>query len=410
MLVFELENGLRGAIVRRPGTGMAAVNVLMDTGSRDERRQATGIAHLFEHLMFGGTDRFPDYSEALAAFGGRDNAWTSVDFTNFYDILPAHFLEKAIELEADRLCGISFNPQVLEVQRNVVVEEFKQTHLNRPYGSLGHHLRKLLYSADHPYSWPTIGLDPQHILNADDALIRDWFAAHYNASNAVVAVVAPQPEQEVRTMIAEHFGKVPAGRKIVRRLPDPGFPTEDKELILREKVPNARITIAIPMSCYGTADYYAADTVSDILAVGKAARFQTRLIHGPVEGLFATADASIDGAEAEGFFMLDAVLLADDEDSARRAGQLMMEQLQLLADEELGQEELQRAFNNFETSFRLSNLTPRGLSATVAKCVFHGRDPETVVSHRRSLTADDIRRAARGLATRPHVTIIYLPE
>jgi predicted Zn-dependent peptidase len=167
---------------------MVAVNLLYDTGARDERPELTGIAHLFEHLMFGGSANVADYSVEIEAAGGSDNAWTSNDFTNFYEVLPAQNVETAFWLESDRMLSPLLDERTLEVQRRVVIEEFKQQCLNRPYGDMAHYLRKMLYGDSHPYGWPVIGKEPGHVasVTAEDA--RDWFFRHYGPDNAVLAV------------------------------------------------------------------------------------------------------------------------------------------------------------------------------------------------------------------------------
>ena len=173
-----LANGLRIVHSFDPTTAMVAVDVLYDVGSRDEKRTLTGMAHLFEHLMFGGSANVPSFDSELEDAGGKNNAWTSSDFTNFYDTVPAQNLDTALYLESDRMLALDFSERTLAVQKGVVVEEFKQTCLDRPYGDLFHRLRALAYGSDHPYSWPTIGLKPEHIgkVTLDD--VKEWFYWH----------------------------------------------------------------------------------------------------------------------------------------------------------------------------------------------------------------------------------------
>ena len=205
---FELGNGLRFVHNYDGNTAMVAVNVLYNVGARDERGDLTGLAHLFEHLMFGGSVNIPDFDGAIERAGGKNNAWTSNDFTNFYDILPAQNAETAFWLESDRMLSPSFADRTLEVQRSVVTEEFKQQCLNRPYGDLSHHLRKLVYTA-HPYSWPVIGKTPEHIARVTPQDTREFFFSHYAPNNAVVAVSGNITAEETRRLAEKWFGDIP---------------------------------------------------------------------------------------------------------------------------------------------------------------------------------------------------------
>ena len=307
MISFEtltLDNGLKIISNRDPNTAMAAVNVLYDTGSRDETRDLTGVAHLFEHVMFGGSAHVSDYSAAIEAAGGSDNAWTSNDYTNFYEVLPAVNIETAFWLESDRMLAPTLSEEVLDVQRRVVTEEFKQQCLNRPYGDLGHHLRRLLYDSAHPYSWPVIGLEPSHIarITRDDA--RRWFFSHYGPDNAVLAVSGNVDHDRVFALAEKWFGDIPR-RGIARRsLPDPGFPQADVVETVTGAVPTTAVVIAFPMAPYGTRPYFAADTITDILSAGRSSRLYRDLIIGG-DGLFSEVDASIAGSRHEGFLMLN---------------------------------------------------------------------------------------------------------
>ena len=175
---FTLANGLRVLFHKEPSTPMAVVNVLYDVGARDENPNQTGFAHLFEHLMFGGSKHIPDFDAPLQAAGGQSNAFTSNDITNYYDVLPAHNLDTALWLESDRMLSLAFTPKSLEVQRQVVIEEFKQRYLNQPYGDAWLHLRPLAYRK-HPYRWATIGKNIQHIETATMDDVRAFFKKHY---------------------------------------------------------------------------------------------------------------------------------------------------------------------------------------------------------------------------------------
>lgn len=413
MYTFTLDNGLRCVLTRRAGSAMAVVDVLYNVGSRDERRGLTGMAHLFEHLMFGGSANVPSFDAELERAGGNSNAWTSTDFTNFYDILPACNLPTALWLESDRMLALSFSHRTLEVQRSVVIEEFKQTHLNVPYGDLQHRLRRLAYAQEHPYSWPTIGLEPAHIAAVTDEDVRSWFYAHYAPDNAILSIVAPQPEAEVETLVRQWFGDIPRRNIAQRRLPSPGFPDADVSETVVADVPQPRIVLAYPMSGYGTAEYFAADTLTDILAYGRSGRFVRRLLNGPVEGLFAGADASIIGSEHEGLLLLNAVLDADASSEADidRAIEMMDGEFRALARPgDISGADLERTLNNFEASYHYDGADARELAFRQALAVYHGEDPDSMVAARRKLTPAELEATASAIASRPSVRLVYTSE
>lgn len=413
MISFEtirLDNGLTVISNRDPHTAMTAVNVLYDTGSRDEKRHLTGVAHLFEHVMFGGSANVADYSAAIEAAGGSDNAWTSNDFTNFYETLPAANIETAFWLESDRMLAPSLSEEVLDVQRRVVIEEFKQQCLNRPYGDLGHHLRRLLYDSAHPYSWPVIGIEPSHIANItrDDA--RNWFFNHYGPDNAVLAVSGNISHDKVFALAEKWFGDIPRRNIAQRKLPNPGFPTADIIERVSGPVPATAVVVAFPMAAYGSRAYFAADTITDILSAGRSSRLYRDLIIGG-DGLFSEVDASISGSQHEGFLMLNARLTDNSDSAAMRARQLMLERAaQLAVPGNVSRYELDKTFNRFESLFNFSNMGYQTKAASLAMAALLGEDINDTVARQRATTLDDIATTADTIFNRtPSVTVIYTP-
>ncbi len=412
METFELYNGLRVVCATRPGSALAVVNVLYNVGSRDENRQLTGIAHLFEHLMFGGSANVAEFDAELEAAGGNSNAWTSTDFTNFYEVLPACNLSTAFHLESDRMLALDFSESSLDVQRSVVVEEFKQTCLNRPYGDLMHHLRAMCYDARHPYSWPTIGLEPEHILNTRLDDIRHWFYSHYAPNNAVLSVTSPFPAEKIAGMAQLWFGDIPRREIASRQLPQPGFPTADVRKEVRAAVPQARIVMALPMEGYGSKAYYAADTITDILSYGKSSRCYRNLVHGPSQGLFASADASIIGSEEPGLLLMTATLGAEatDENIALAESMMRKEFERLASPGDISTEELQRTLNNFEATFRFEGMDKEEAGFRRAMAVMHGENPEACVAAKFAQTPAEIAEAAASMASGPMATLVYRPR
>lgn len=405
-----LPNGLRLVHSYVPTTAMVAVDVLYDVGSRDERRSLTGLAHLFEHLMFGGSVHVPHFDSVLESAGGISNAWTSDDFTNFYDVLPATNLDTALYLESDRMLGLAFSDRSLEVQRSVVTEEFKQQCLDQPFGDLMHRLRAMIYAPEHPYSWPTIGLEPGHIARVSMADVKDWFYSHYAPNNAVLAICG-NVDFDTACRRAEHwFADVPT-RQIAPR-PDiaPGFPAADVTEWAPSPVPFPLIAMAFPMAAYGDKAYFAADTLTDILSMGRSSRFRTRLVCGTAQGLITDADASIVGNEGPGMLLLTARLApGTDRQGIERARELLIDQCRLLAEPgNISRHELDRTLNNFEATHRFANIGYTARASNLAAAEMHGEDLERVIADRRTLTPDELALTAKHIFCHSHsATVVY---
>ncbi len=402
---YTLANGLRVVHSYDPSVSMAAVDVLYNTGARDERRDLTGIAHLFEHLMFGGSANVADFDIEMSNAGGRTNAWTSSDFTNFYDILPAANIETAMRLESDRMLALSFRPDGLRVQQQVVIEEFKQTCLNAPYGDLMHHLRRAAYGPEHPYSWPVIGLKPEHVAAVTIDDIRSWFYAHYAPDNAVLAIAGAIPYDRGRELVEKWFGDIPRRNPAPRRAIAPGFPQQTVRIEAHGNAPVPCVVVAIPMDVYGTIDYRAADCITDILSAGRASRIYRELVVGG-DGSMIAADASILGSEDAGLLLMTARLSEGADPAA--AIDALLDQLRGLAGERpVSEHELERTLTSFETTFALSNLDISARAFNLALAEMHSENINDTVARQRMITAADIRRVAAELSERPRVELIY---
>lgn len=406
-----LPDGLRLVHSYDPFTAMVAVDVLYDVGARDESRGLTGMAHLFEHLMFGGSANVPSFDGVLENAGGQSNAWTGSDFTNFYDTLPARNIDTALYLESDRMLRLALSEMSLQVQRDVVIEEFKQQCLDRPYGDLFHHLRRLLYAPEHPYSWPVIGLEPAHIaaVTLDDA--RRWFERHYSPSNAILAISGNISFDEACRRAEEWFADVPARPVAPRVLPDPGFPQADVCETVEGNVPYPLIVVAFPMAEYGRREYFEADTLTDILSVGRSSRLGLNLVNGSARGLISDADASIIGSEGPGFLMLTARLTGNSDAGIARARTLLVDEARRMGEKgALTSHELERTLNNFEATHRFANVGYLARATNLATAELHGEDINREVADRRRLTHDDITSAAAEIFSRPSVTVVYRPN
>lgn len=357
---FELGNGLHVIVHEDPTLPIAAFNLMYKVGSKDENPLKTGFAHLFEHLMFGGSKNISQYDEFLQKVGGENNAFTTPDITNYYITLPAINLETAFWLESDRMLGLSFDPKVLEVQRKVVIEEFKQRYLNQPYGDVWLKLRPLAYRK-HPYRWPTIGKDITHIKKATIEDVKEFFRQFYVPNNAILAVAGNVSTHLVQNLAEKWFGPVPAGNSSKNILPEEPKQNEKRKLDVTADVPSEAVYMAWHMGGRMTDDYYAADLLSDILGKGKASRLYQGLIKK--EKIFNTINAYVSGSADPGLFIIEGkvkkgIRLEDAEASVHNT----IEDLKLgnLSKNELNkvktQEETSHAFSEVEVLNRAMNL------------------------------------------------------
>ncbi|MCP9769768.1 insulinase family protein [Lacihabitans sp. LS3-19] len=292
---FELNNGLKVYVHEDKTSPIAAFNICYNVGSRDENPNKTGFAHLFEHLMFGGSKNIPSYDEPLQKVGGENNAFTSPDITNYYITLPVENLETAFWLESDRMLSLSFDPKVLEVQRSVVIEEFKQRYLNQPYGDVWLKLRPVAYSA-HPYQWATIGKEISHIENATMQDVKDFFYSHYLPNNATLVVGGNVSVSQIEKLAKKWFGDIPAGKIAQRNLPKEPLQSLERRLETTAKVPLNAIYKAFHMPGRYENGFYEADLLGDVLGRGKSARFHQKLVkeHKLFNNISAYVTSSLD--------------------------------------------------------------------------------------------------------------------
>lgn len=274
---FSLDNGLHVIVHEDPTVQIAVMNILYKVGSRDEHPDKTGFAHLFEHLMFGGSKHIPSYDEPLQLVGGENNAFTNTDITNYYLTLPATNLETAFWLESDRMLGLSFDPKVLDVQQKVVIEEFKQRYLNQPYGDVWLKLRPLAYKT-HPYQWATIGKEISHIENATLDDVREFFYTFYVPNNAILVVAGNVTVEQVKTLCEKWFASIPAGVSKNQQLPQEAQQKEKRLIEVDASVPADAFYKAWHMPGRFHNDYYACDLLSDILSRGQSSRLYQKLV------------------------------------------------------------------------------------------------------------------------------------
>lgn len=298
---FTLDNGLRVLFHRDPTTPMAVVNVLYDVGARDEDPNRTGFAHLFEHLMFGGSVNIPDFDAPLQRAGGESNAFTSNDITNYYDSLPAHNIETALWLESDRMLSLAFTPQSLEVQRSVVIEEFKQRYLNQPYGDVWLEFRPLAFT-EHAYQWATIGKNIEQIEKATMEDVKAFFKRFYSPSNAILCVAGNLELDYVKSAVQKWFGEIPSVHVPKRNLNQEPIQNEYRTKTIERKVPSDAFYYGFKMPGRTEEGYYTVDLLSDVLGRGQSSRLFVRL--KKELDLVAEISAYVLGAHDTGLLMI----------------------------------------------------------------------------------------------------------
>lgn len=298
---FQLINGLQFYVIHDPTSPMAAVNILYNVGARDEDSNKTGFAHLFEHLMFGGSVNIPKYDEPLQRAGGDNNAFTNSDITNYYLSLPASQLETAFWLESDRMLDLAFGEKSLDVQRQVVTEEFRQNYLNQPYGDVWLLLKPLAYTK-HPYQWNTIGKEISHIEQAELQDVRNFYRRFYNPNNAIVVVAGDLKTNVVQQLAEKWFAPIPAGENYQRQLPQEPQQTEARELRVKRDVPQTAIYKAYHICGRGHKDFYTVDLISDLLGSGQSSRLYKSLVRQ--QQLFSEVNAFVTGDTDPGLLIV----------------------------------------------------------------------------------------------------------
>ncbi|TXK37788.1 insulinase family protein [Pontibacter qinzhouensis] len=405
---FTLDNGLQVIVHEDHSTPMAVLNVLYNVGSRDEDEQHTGFAHLFEHLMFSGSKNIPVYDEPLQRVGGENNAFTSPDITNYYLSLPAQNIETGFWLESDRMLELAFSENGLEVQRKVVVEEFKQNYLNQPYGDVWLKLRPLAYQ-QHPYKWATIGKEISHIENATMDIVKAFFKKHYSPANAILVVAGNVTFERAKELTERWFGPIPAGTKYERNLPEEPAQTEPRVLETSADVPMDAIYKAYHMPARTHADYYAADLVSDMLGRGKSSRLYNELVKE--RKLFNSISASVSGSLESGLLIIQGKLNEGvDLQEANAAIEAINQQfMNDLVDEK----ELNKVKNQAETSIVYSEveLLNRAMNLAYGKLMGDANHVNLEGEKVQAVTPEDIQRLARQVLNPNNCsTLLYKAE
>ena len=401
---YTLANGLRIVHNEDDSTQMVALNLLYDVGARDEDPSHTGFAHLFEHLMFGGSLHIPDYDTPVQNAGGENNAWTNNDITNYYITLPHQNVETGFWLESDRMLSLDFSPKSLEVQRQVVIEEFKQRNLNQPYGDASHLLRELAYES-HPYRWPTIGKEIAHIAQATLEEVKDFFYRFYAPNNAILAVTGHISFEETIRLAEKWFGPIPARNISPRKLPAEKPQTAVRRKTVERKVPVDAIYMAFHMSNRMHPDYYVYDMITDILSNGRSSRFIQSLVQE--QKLFTSIDAYISGSLDEG--LLHVTGKPVEGVSLEQAEEAIWKELEKMKTVPVSEQELEKVKNRYESEQIFNNINYLNVATNLAFFELTGKaeDINEEVGKYRAVTAEQIQATLARCFVPENCSILY---
>ena len=402
---FVLKNGLRVIIHEDDSTPMVAVNVLYNVGSKDESPEKTGFAHLFEHLMFGGSANIPDFDDPIQLAGGENNAFTNNDITNFYEVLPAENLEVALWLESDRMLSLNFSEKSLEVQRKVVVEEFKETCLNEPYGDVWHHISELAYQV-HPYRWPTIGKIPKHVEDATLDDVKRFFFNFYRPNNAILVVAGKMEKDKILALAEKWFGGIPAGEMPQRRIP-----AEPKQTVVHEKLAEGKAPVDALYLAFHTCsrtdkDFHAVDLLSDVLGNGPSSRLYRRLLKE--KKLFSHIDCYITASIDPGLLIVEGK--PSEGVSLEHAEAAIWQELEALKQHFIPARELEKLINKSESALEFSEANV--LNKAINLAFFELIGDATMINQEgekyRVVTVEAIQRVAQEIFTKENCSkLVY---
>ena len=399
---FSLDNGLKVIVHEDNTTPLVAMNILYNVGARDEDPERTGFAHLFEHLMFGGSVNIPNYDEPLQLAGGENNAFTNNDITNYYLTIPARQLETAFWLESDRMLSLAFSKKSLDVQRSVVVEEFKQRYLNQPYGDVWLEMRPLAYQV-HPYRWATIGREVSHIEEATLEDVKSFFGKWYGPNNAILSLAGNCTMEQVRALCEKWFAPIPPIQVPKRNLPIEPDQKEKRVLELKRKVPGSRIYMAF--HCMGRAHpgFYAADLLSDVLSRGKSARLYQHLVKD--HPWFTEISAFVTGDMDPGLFVIEGKLT--DGVTMEDAERVIREELEKVKSH-ISERELEKVRHKAEAHLVFSevDLANRALNLGYFELLGDAEECNRQAERYASVTIEEIKEAARRILINENCSVL----
>jgi predicted Zn-dependent peptidase len=405
---FKLKNNLTVIVHQDKSTPMACLNIIYDVGARDEDENKTGFAHLFEHLMFGGSINIPNYDEPLQLVGGENNAFTTNDITNYYCTVPSENLETAFWLESDRLLSLAFDKKSLEVQRSVEIEEFKQRYLNQPYGDVWLLLRPLIYKV-HPYKWATIGKEIKHIEDATMEDVKAFFKEHYTPSNAVLVVAGDVEFEQVKQLAEKWFEPIEAGTKPKRNLPVEPPQTEYRSLTVERDVPISSIYRAYRMCARVDAEYHTIDLMSDILSRGNSSRLYKNLIKD--KQLFSDINAYVMGDFDKGLFVISGKINEGVTIEQAEAG--IDAEIAKLQNELVAADELQKCKNKVESTVTYSeaDVLNKATNLAISELLGDANLINLEIENYQNVTAEQIKEQANIILKKKNCsTLFYLKK
>ena len=367
---FVLDNGLRVLVHEDHTTPMAVVNIMYDVGARDENPEKTGFAHLFEHLMFGGSIHIPDYDEPLQRAGGENNAYTTNDLTNYYCQLPAENIETAFWLESDRMLSLAFGEKSLSVQRKVVCEEFKEHYINKPYGDVWHKMRELAYQV-HPYRWMTIGKELSHVENANIDDVKSFFFKHYRPVNAILVVAGSVKTEHIKRLAEKWFGDIPMGEKYHRNLPEEPIQTQARRSDVYANVPVDAFIKTWHMESRLHKGYYATDLITEILGGGGSSRLYQALVKE--KQLFSGLDVHHWGSTDKGLVAIEGRLVNGV--ALETAEKAVEEELEKIKTALVKEAELQKVKNKTESMIAFEDMSVMNRAISLATYELLGDAP-----------------------------------
>lgn len=400
---FSLENGLRVLVHEDKSTPLVAMNILYNVGSRDEDQGRTGLAHLFEHLMFGGSINIPEYDTPLQLVGGDNNAFTNNDITNYYLTIPSENIETGFWLESDRMLELDFSQKNLDNQKNVVIEEFKQRYLNQPYGDAILKIRSLAYKV-HPYRWPTIGMDISHIENVGLDHIKDFFFSYYAPNNAVLSLTGNISYELAYNLTQKWFGPMERRKVQERNLPSEPLQNEERILIIEKDVPASALYKVWHIGPRMSSDFYTLDLITDLLAGGESGRLHTQLVRD--KKLFSEINAYISSDIDPGLITIQGKLMKGiDIQQAEEAVNKVIADLK----NTLETRDMEKVRNKFESSTVFSNTSILNKAMNLSFCELLG-NPDLInqeVETYRKVTTEMVIEASNKYLIQPNCSTLY---
>lgn len=395
MISYEkmiLQNGLTVLMHEDKNTPIASISVLYKVGSRDEHPEKTGFAHLFEHLMFGGSINIPDYDGVMQRAGGENNAYTNHDYTHFFTTLPAINIETALWLESDRMLELMLQKEVLDVQKKVVVEEFYETCLNLPYGDVWHELSALNYEK-HPYKWPTIGVHPSHIEKANLTDVKKFYNKYYHPGNAILVIAGPIAIKRMKELAMKWFNDIPSGKTIKKNYSLEPPKKEARHKQSQADVPVDAIYMTFPCPARADKAFYAVDLLSDIFSNGPSSRLIHRLTRE--NKYFNQIDCYVTGDFDPGLIVFEG--RPTEKISLQDAEEIICKEINDLKNQLIESAELQKWKNKAESTLVLSEMGIQSKSMNLGFFEALGNsdlmNAESEIYQ--SLTAEEIQQAAK---------------